>query len=82
MEIEITSHAKERMMRYDVSETLVVSTVEHPTSIMEGYNGRKVYQKKLNGHILRVVVEESKEIKAQRVITVYKARSGRYEIRL
>ena len=82
MEIEITSHAKERMKKYNVSNTLVVSTIEHPTSPMEGYNGRKIYQKKLNGHTLRVVVEESKEIKASKVITVYKARGGRYEIQI
>lgn len=82
MEIEITAHAKERMRKYNVSTTLVVSTIEHPTSTMEGYNNRTIYQKKLNGHILRVIVEESKVIKTTKVITVYKARSVRYEIQI
>ena len=63
MEIDITHHAKERMRKYEVSNALVISTLEKPTSIMEGYNGRKVYQKKLNGHVLRVIVEESKKWK-------------------
>ncbi|MDE1767863.1 MAG: DUF4258 domain-containing protein [Candidatus Micrarchaeota archaeon] len=79
MKVELTTHAKERMRKYNVSSSLVMATMENPSSIMEGYNGRKIYQKKLNGHILRVVVEESKEIKASKVITVYKARSGRYD---
>lgn len=80
MRIEITTHARERMQEYNVSESLVVETVQNPDSRVEGYGGRMVYQKKLNGYILRVVVEETKGIK--RTITVYKARSGRYEIQV
>ncbi len=80
MAIEITSHAKERMRKYNVSDELVRSTVENPTSTMEGYGNRIIYQKKLNGHTLRVIVEKGKGIKESIVITVYKARSGRYEI--
>ena len=79
MNIVITSHARERMRKYKVPNELVISTVENPTSIMEGHDGRKIYQKKLNGHVLRVIVEGSKEIKASKVITVYEARSGRYD---
>lgn len=78
MNIEITDHAKERMQRYDVSEALVLETLENPTNVTEGYGNRKVYQKKLNGYVLRIIVEESKGIK--RVITIYKARSERYGI--
>ncbi|MHB1830073.1 MAG: DUF4258 domain-containing protein [Candidatus Micrarchaeaceae archaeon] len=82
MEIEITSHAKERMRKYNVSSALIISAIENPSSIMEGYNGRKIYQRRLGGQLLRVVAEESKGIKASKVITVYKARSGRYEIQI
>lgn len=78
MKIDITNHAIERMQKYDVSEELVKDTVNNPDSIADGYAGRKVYQKKLNSYIVRVVVEENEGIK--RVITVYKARSGRYGI--
>ncbi len=76
MKIEITNHAKERMREYGISEDLVKDTIYNPDSIEEGYAGRKIYQKKLNGYIARVIVEEDKGIK--RIITVYKSRSGRY----
>ena len=78
MKIEITEHAKERMQEYDVSEDLLKDTINNPDTITEGYGSRKIYQKKLNHYMLRVIVEENKEIK--RVITVYKARSERYGI--
>lgn len=78
MKIIIVKHAEERMQIYDVPEDLILSAVQNPDNIVEGYRGRKIYQKKLNGYILRVIVEESKEIKT--VITVYKARRRRYGI--
>ena len=78
MEIEITSHAKERMQEYNVTEDLLKDTINNPDAIAEGYGGRKIYQKKLNSYTLRVIIEEGKEIK--RVITVYKAKGGRYGI--
>jgi len=78
MEINITRHAAERMQQYNVSEDLVKDAIINPNDIVESYGGRKVYQKKLNGYVLRVIVEENKEIK--RVVTVYKARGERYGI--
>lgn len=76
MKIEITKHAKERMQEYNVSEDLVKDTIYDPDNIVEGYAGRKIYQKRLNSYIVRIIIEENKGIK--RVITVYKAKSGRY----
>ncbi|HLD85804.1 MAG TPA: DUF4258 domain-containing protein [archaeon] len=78
MKIEILDHARERMNIYDVSETLVKETLEKPDSIVASYNNRKIAQKKLNGYVLRVIFEESNSTKI--VVTVYKAKSGRYEI--
>ena len=78
MEIEITDHAKERMELYNIPEELVKDTIHNPDSIVEGHDGRKIYQKKLNSYIVRLIIEENKEIK--RVVTVYKARSDRYGI--
>ena len=66
------------MLEYGITEDLVKAAILNPDSVAEGYGGRKVYQKKLNGYMLRVIVEEDKGIKS--IITVYKARSGRYEI--
>lgn len=41
MEIEITPHAKERMRKYSVTGALVKAALENPTSILDGYGGRK-----------------------------------------
>jgi len=82
MDVEITAHARERMRKYGVSEELVLSAVSNPTVILPGYNERKVYQKRINGYVIRVIAEETKGIKICRVITVYKAKSGRYEIQI
>ena len=78
MKIEITNHAKERMKQYAIDESLLVEALENPHSKSESYANRIIYSKRLNGHILRAIVEESEGIK--KVITLYKARSGRYEI--
>lgn len=78
MGIVITDHALERISQYSLTVELVISAIESPDRLLEGYSGRTVYQKRLNGYVLRVIVAEDKEIK--RVITVYKAKSDRYEI--
>ncbi len=82
MAMEITLHAKERMRKYGITAKLVKEAVESPSSVLESYGGRKVYQKGLNGYTLRVITEESKGIRNIIVITVYKAKSGRYEIQI
>jgi len=78
MKIEILDHARERMDIYGVLEALVKETLEEPDSVAESYNNRKIAQKKINGYVLRVIYEEKNATKI--IITVYKAKSGRYEI--
>jgi len=80
MVIEITDHARERMQKYAVMEETLKDAINNPDSTVKSYDDRTIYQKKLNGYVLRVIVEENKGIK--RVITVYKARSGRHEIQI
>ncbi|MDE1827839.1 MAG: DUF4258 domain-containing protein [Candidatus Micrarchaeota archaeon] len=77
-EIVISQHARERMARYKVTEELVKITLESPEITLEGHSGRNIYQRRLNGHLLRVITEDSKGIKI--VITIYKAKRERYEI--
>jgi len=76
MDILITAHARERMATYDISEGIVRDAIEKPDLVTGGHSGRLLYHKKLNGYVIRAVVEDHKGIK--RVITVYKARSNRY----
>ncbi len=78
MQIEFTSHALERMHRYDVDKASVERTLEAPDSVTKGHTERRIYQRRLNGHVLRVIVEEHKSFLV--VITTYKARSVRYDI--
>ena len=78
MTLELTEHAKERMLKYGITNNMVISAVNASDAVVPGYGGRMIYQKRLNGYVIRVIVEEHKNVK--RVITVYKARSVRYEI--
>lgn len=76
--VKITEHARERMLKYQVSERLVIEAIEKPSSVLESHSGRRIYQMRLNGYLLRVISDESERIR--RIITVYKAKRERYEI--
>ena len=78
MAISYILHARHRMEELDISDEAIERTLLRPDSIVEGRFARKIYQRRLNGQILRVIVEIEADIK--RVITVYKARSTRYGI--
>ena len=57
---------------------MVGKTLEAPESVTKGHTERRIYQRRLNGHVLRTIVEEHKSVLT--VITAYKARSVRYDI--
>lgn len=78
MEMRITGHARKRMERYGISESLVQDAMEEPDSVVAGHSDRKIAQKNLNDYVLRVIFEEEKDINV--IVTVYKAKSERYEI--
>lgn len=78
MNLRITGHAKKRMKKYDLSRSLVVKTMKDTDSVVDGHSGRKIAQKKLNGYVLRVIYEQEKGINV--IVTIYKAKSERYEI--
>ncbi|MEF8874677.1 MAG: DUF4258 domain-containing protein [Candidatus Thermoplasmatota archaeon] len=78
MSLKITDHARKRMKKYRISEDLVKEAMEDPDSIVDGHSERKIAQKRLNGYVLRVIFEEEKDINV--IVTVYKAKSERYEI--
>lgn len=46
------------MGRYGISQELVEVTLGDPDSVVPGHSGRTIYQRRLNGYILRVIVEE------------------------
>ncbi len=78
MKIEISSHAKERMKKYCLSEKQVTDCVNSPKIVIEGNYNRKIAQKPLNGYVIRVIYE--KTINSLTVITTYKSKRERYEI--
>lgn len=69
---------QERMEEYGISKPLVRKGMEDPDSVVEGHSNRKIAQKKLDDHVLRIIFEEEKDINV--IVTIYKARSERYEI--
>lgn len=78
METRVSKHAKERMLKYDLSLQQIKDCVLNPHSVVEGRNKRKIAQKRLNGYVLRVIYEKAEN--AIIVVTAYKAKSERYEI--
>jgi len=78
MRIRITRHALGRMRSYGISEELIEEAMKKPDSMVDGEKGRKIAQKRINRHVLRIIYEEWEDEKI--VITVYKAKSERYEI--
>ncbi|HII53806.1 hypothetical protein COT30_00460 [Candidatus Micrarchaeota archaeon CG08_land_8_20_14_0_20_49_17] len=78
MRIIITNHANERMRLYNISKAQVFEAINTPDNVILGHSGRKIAQKRINSHILRIIIEERYGI--TKVITVYKAGSDRYEV--
>ncbi|MBI4442865.1 MAG: DUF4258 domain-containing protein [Acidobacteria bacterium] len=66
------------MQRYNVDQAMVEETLATPDSEVQGYGGRQIAQKKLNGYVLRVIYEKENHKKV--VVTVYKAKRKRYEV--
>ena len=59
MDIQFIPHALERMKERGISKEMVKETILNPDSVSEGYSGRKVAQKRLNGKMIRVIYEET-----------------------
>ncbi len=57
MQIKITSHARERMHKYAISELWIKRAIEEPDSVIESEQNRKIAQKRLNGLVLRGIYE-------------------------
>jgi len=78
MPIIITEHAKERMAKYEMIALQVENCLKRPSAVFWGKGGRLIAQYRMNGHVLRVIYEEKGNDII--VVTVYKARGGRYEV--
>jgi len=59
-----TKHVKQQMKERDISSSMIESTLNYPDSMVEGSNGRTIYQKKIDGKMIRVITEQNKIITA------------------
>ncbi|WP_297510651.1 DUF4258 domain-containing protein [Thermococcus sp.] len=58
MEIRFIPHALERLRERRIPKELIEETLSSPDTVLEGYCGRRVAQKHLNGKLIRVIYEE------------------------
>jgi hypothetical protein len=77
MRIRFTKHALSRMKEYDIPESEVLAAIAQPDKVVQGHRDRKIAQKAVNGHVIRIVYEEAEDLIV--VVTVYRARRERYE---
>jgi hypothetical protein len=49
---KLTSHAKERMEKYSITEEMIADCLNFPDKIVNSYDGRQVYQKISTGTCL------------------------------
>jgi hypothetical protein len=61
MHIKYIPHALARMEERGIPKELVEDTLKHPDKVIEGYLGRKVAQKNINGKVVRIIYEEDGE---------------------
>ena len=78
MEILLIRHARERMIKYELTEEEIMACLNCPDLIITGRENRRIAQKRLNGYVLRVIYEKVGNTFI--VITTYKAKRDRYEI--
>ena len=83
MDVVFSDHAEGKFQLleerdFPVSREQVLDCIHRPDKIEEGYKGRKIAQKAVDGsHVLRVVYSETAG--GKRIITFYPGRRDRYE---
>ncbi len=78
MKITLTEHAKRKIAEREITEEQVIACVENPDSFEIGQSKRLILQRRLNGKVLRVIIEQQNA--EAKVITAYESRAKRYEI--
>jgi hypothetical protein len=65
------------MKEYDISESEVLAVIVQPDRAVQGRRGRKIAEKAVNGHVIRVSTRKLEDLIV--VATAYRARRERYE---
>lgn len=75
MRFVISRHAREEMIRRQISEIMVTSVLANPQQIVDEYGGKKAYQSRIafgegKTYLLRVIVNE--DVDPAVAVTVYR----------
>ena len=77
MRIIYSEHARQNMIERNISEQLVMESLNFPDKIIFSKKGRKIAHKQLVNRLLRVVYKETEKVYI--IVTVYFSRSERYQ---
>ena len=72
--ITISEHARKRMKKYGLRESMVLEALIKPDKVTRGHHERKIAHRFMNSYVLRVIYEENDLVT---VITVYPSRRER-----
>ena len=78
MQLVLTRHARHRMDAYGISQSDATAALLAPDSVIGGHGGRKIAQRRINSHILRIIYEENEDVIT--AVTAYKAKAERYDV--
>jgi len=66
------------MAEYGITEQQVRQALTDPDTSVDGHSGRTIAQRQENGKVLRVIYEQTGDIKT--VVTTYRAEADRYDV--
>ena len=76
MRILLTTHAMQRMMTWQLTETVVLRTLLFPEEVLSGHRDRFIAQRRKQQHVVRAVYEYEDDLPV--VVTVYNPAAKRY----
>ena len=76
LKILFTFHSLQRMEKWGITQDTLLDALLFPEEVLRGHRGRYIAQKRLNGHVIRVIYEYVEGVPA--IVTVYVPYAERY----
>jgi hypothetical protein len=77
-ELVFIQHALDRMKERNITEEMVIATLNYPDNIENSEENRKIAQRFIEGKLLRIIYEEDDE--AISVVSAYRtSKVGKYQ---
>ena len=76
MKITYTVHAEMKIAKRGILKTYIETVLKSPDKLLDAKDGRKIAQKVVKKHLIRVVFEEDGN--AYKVVTAYYSKPERY----